>query len=499
MTTMRALAIVLFASLPLAAITARAFFVWQDGDPAKEALPRYEADAALLDKVRRDVERPTDQIVAPESDPAGWRKAKEAAGLPALYDVAATLGRAVAAGKDTDLDRVKVVIAEVGGLLGDAKRAEIEALQPAGQTLVAALGDARKRLQTHAKWLDDRAQIAAELSRAEKALAQEDADFDAALAIVRSLKDRYTAVVAAGAANEPAESRTTTEDGVLQAVQKRAEIRRDFEQARRGEAAVQRQASLNAFLKQYGDDLLDNRDRPLLENARKLLQQADIDVLWDRANAASTADELVKALRKLETAGTTDFEAQARKLADAWLATRIKVAPDAKPFRVLEEGIIDDGGPGKRLLGVFAPKDDKWKWWIDDAQKGKPGFEKGGTMVSGGTRAAMPLKDKPSAPPVLVRLLDDYGRHRNAYLARPLGPAGDVPAGPEFAAACDELRRQADAHRDIPRVLKDPHPLQQQYDALLDTLRTTLGEAAHAAREFDAAARDAGLRDLWKP
>jgi ElaB/YqjD/DUF883 family membrane-anchored ribosome-binding protein len=496
MTTTRALFIVLFASLPFAALTARAFFVRPDVSAAKDELSLYTVDHILLEKVVKEVERPADNVLAVEGDPSGWRIGKDAANLPAPYEVAATLGRAGDAVRDADIGAVDAAIAEIEKMLQETRRAAIQGLAPAGARLVSALQDTRKRLGTHKRWIDTRAEIAGQLRKADSALADPPAGAgaEASLALLDQLKQKHPAVVADDAADEPAEARTTSEDKALRAIGKRASFRYKFQQAKRQEVAAQRQALLRQFVAEFGDELLDERDKPVLDDARKLLRDATLDTLWAQAQNADNANDLVQSLRKwLDLVDDPSLGANAKRLVDAWLAKRITEAPDAARFKVLQEGIIDGERGDKRLLGVFEkadPEGTRWRWWTDKDQKADPAYPRGD-----GRRPPVALKGKPLAPPLAVVLLNKYRDQRDRYLARPMSTGG----GEEFAAACEELVRNANAHAAISQVPEHQHPVQEAYDSLLAQLPATLEAAARAAREFDAATRGSGLEAMWKP
>lgn len=489
MTHARALAIVLIASLPLLALTVRAFFVEPGRGIAQADLPRYESDDALLDKIRKVAERSADAVLAPEDDPTGWRSAKSAAGLPAPYDVAATLGRATDAAGDTDVARVAAAIAEMDTLLNDSKRQEIQALQPAGPRLVVALEDSKKRLETHKRWIDDRAKVKDQLRKAELALADPPAGAgaEAAIAILRNLRQEHPAVVADDAADERPEARTASEDAMVRGIQKRAVFRRDFQTAKRADNAEVRSELLGKFVKGYAGELLDERDKLLLDESRQLLKKTELDLVWAKAQAATTAVDLVERLREwVKVSDDPNAKSRAKKLIDAWLAERIKKGPDITRFRDLQEGVIDDGRKGKRLLGVFEEVDSEdngkgWRWWTDNKQRADPHYPRGD-----GRRPPVSLRGKAVAPPVLVGLLDEYREKRTAYLAKPGGEA----AGEKFAAACTDLAKKVEAHGKIPEVPADKHPLQQDYEALFDQLKTIFEGAAAAAQEFSAAVRD---------
>jgi hypothetical protein len=498
MTTMRAMFIVLIASLPLAALTARAFFVRPGGGTDKGDLPRYEPDNALLEKVIKETERPVVKVVAAEGDPSGWRTGKDVASPPAPYGVAATLGRAADAVRELDAGRVDAAIAEVDKLLNDSRRPDIQAMEPAGARLVSALQDTRKRLDTHKRWIDARAEIAGQLRKADAALADSPAGAgaEAALAILDKVMQSHPAVVVDGAADEPAEARTTSEDGTLRAIRKRAAFRYEFQQAKRAETATKRQMLFEKFLADFGGESLDERDKPLLDDARKLLRDATLEALWAQAQSAESANSLVQSLRKwLEVAGDPSIRGKARELVDAWLAKRITEGPDAARLKSLQEGIIDGERGARRLLGVFEIADSegtRWRWWTDKEQKADPAYRRGD-----GRRPPVALKGKPLAPPLAVDLLDKYRDQRKRYLAKPLGTGDAGASGEGFAASCEELSRDAEAHATIAQVPEHQHPAQEVYDALLTELQATLQGAARAAREFDAATRGSGLEVMW--
>lgn len=506
----RALAIVSLASLPLAALTARAFFM-QPLDPGASCeVPHYQVDPALQSRI----DKASGQLLADDRDedgnrdPTGWRTATNVDALPEPYDVAAAIRLADGAIQDSDATHVDAAITALTKFLDEPRRLAIEKWRPAGQSLVKALRERKERLEmhrrrladraeAHRRWLEDRASVAAEIHKAETALADPSiaVGADAAILILQNLRQRYPGVVPDNEEAEPPTRRTASEDDTSRHLLKRAEFRRQFERAGKANAGMGRKVALENFLRTYDGGPPDERDQSLLDDAKGLLDEATREVLWSRVQAADSAGDLAQSLCEwLKAADDADSIATARKVTVVWLAKRITAGPDVMRFDDLQEGMVDSAKGAKRLLGVFeeAVGENRWRWWEDKAQKADPKFTRGAQ------EAPVALKGEPFERPVLIDLLDTYRQQRTRFIDSPLELGDERSPAMAFATACDNLQSKARKHAGVSVVDTNPHPLQQDYDAILEQVTKSLGEASKTAREFDEAVRRSGLANKLK-
>lgn len=515
MTFSRALAIVTVATLPLAALSARAFVSTPAPDSGSSELPRYDGDAAAIEGAKK---RAADALAAAPADPVGWGQPKKPASndLAVEYRVAAVLATsdqaAGARGSGAGGD-VTAAITAVERMLEEPSLATIEALPASGPKLVAALRAQRSRLGRHKQWLDDREDMQKRITEMAGKLVGDPlgANEKDCLDSLRKAVTDYPTVVADDSADEPASSRTSAEDRSLRALLARARFRGDWVEAMTPKDPAVRFRLLEQFVGKHAA-APDPADAGLLEQAREAIPAARLAFHETVARSAESAADFAAALKQWlaipadpRQAGPDTRKQDARKLIHDWLEVRlpaIAVPPELAGLGQLQEGVYVDGDSKRLTFGIFEAirDDDRSRYWRDNEQKnekddaGKRKYPRGFTTLR--------ISPPGPKPPRCLSLRADYDAARNSFLKDPLvqaGPAGASAAG-KFADDCDRLTGEATALCQVPvgeGALA--HPLGPSYKTWTEALERAFEAAARAAREFDAVGRASRLDDLLKP
>lgn len=498
MTTSRALAIIIVATLPLAALTARGFLVNPGPGVDTAELKTYRGGSEEIASARKTAAEPA----APLTDPVGWGLPKKSrpADETLEYHVAAALaaaGRAAAVKGDAIAD-VTAAVTELGGLLTEPKRAEIQRL-PGGQALLESLQTRRAGLQRHSKWLEDRADFARRVATLEALLAgpPDGSNEKKCLAEITAAVAQFPSVVDDDDTDETANARTKSEERALDGIRSRASFRQDQHEAMTAADPEDKLRRLEAFLVGHPSSD-DPREASLLDDARRQLGVARLAVFRAQAEGAATADGMAKSLKKwldAPAAGHDNRKAEALAIIKTWLTRNVPEPPAVEAQEKLlnlQETIMLAGGAEKRMLGVFAPtpsEPGKWRFWRDRADRADPDFKRGRGDVM------VPPGKAPLKIPLFVDIEANYSRARDRLLGDPL----DDGVAEAFARESDELADRSAAHRALPTNTNAPHSLQDAYEALGKELEATCRKATAAVRAFQAAAKENALPSLLPP
>jgi hypothetical protein len=507
MTTTRAITLMSVATLPLLALTARAFFVSPKGELTTTDLATYADGSKELDEARRLIAAASGGAPREPRDPAGWRslRAAEPAEERIEYRVVAALdkaGQALTARGDSATGDVASAIGEVQGLLTERRRAEVEALEPSGSTLVASLGEALGWLQRRQVWLVNRAETGATILSMTEALAGEPKGTGEAkcLQLARSVATRLPRVVPPDVGDDPPDARTTAEDEEIRRLAERAVFRSAFHSAMGADSPRETFERLSALLDEYST-APDPADGPLRDAAAAALPAARLAHYEAEARSATDARDFVVALRRwLDTPGDPRAAAAGERttkgaaLTREWLGERVPALkpPDRlAPLIELQEARWQTGGATVRLLGVFQaiPNDARrWRYWQDNDQKmlkdagGERKFPRGWHTVT------LDVPPDP-APSAVLGVLAEYQKARDEFLLAATKSRGDdlVRQGHSFSELCDTLAGQLESHLSIPADGGSlEHPLQKAHDEWGKSVADSLRAAGRIAVDFAA-------------
>lgn len=450
----RSLAMLGVAIAPLAFLTAATFFrgpAAADGGWTPPALDQFEKIRGSAESERaKHAEGGTTAAV----DPAGFSVEGEPDGDLALpYELADRLAAAEKARHADDLEAAEAARKGLDRLVAD-RLVAIQKIRPNGAELAA---DLKRRLEVASRrctWLTNRQTAGRELKTAEEAMvAGPEGDGEAkCLLVIAGLRKQLPAT-AESIAEEPGDALTPDEAGRAKALEARATFRRDFfklRQAARAETASSRDlerllAEWKGFFATYGKSgPPDDRDRPLLDEARTLQRKSQLDLLRVAARDADNALDLADRVAAwLEEASRNPAElAQERKaartLVQKWLDEHVPgLPPLPKPVPGVQEGFTET----KRMIGFFqyvkeTPSQYRWWHWSRDEQYRRT-ENKGENQVN--------LTGKPQQPRHGAFVARHAESHK-AFLARGFTANGGVEM---FRAACEGLATEFEAYRKL--------------------------------------------------
>jgi len=483
-TTPKYLSIVGVATLPLAALTALAFFSTGERGGTLGNVPEVPISIAEAgEKATAALQGKAAAETAFDSDPAGFRsKADGAAGNDLPYLTAVILAEAHAAAKEADIDRTSRALASLAD----------ESTMPIG--VRADVAKHRQRLERHATWLKSRSiasdalRVADETMRAPASIANANKTIDT----VDELRRRLPQVAKADAlADEPGDALTGDEAAEATRLRQWAVYRASFLALKAKHTTLEKSKpdSLKALVDGF-DQFLATHDRPgapdpdaCVGEARRLRSDVQLALLWAKAAVQDTPATLAPAVLawldepRLNAGGDADRRVQAAALMKAWLERHLPSPP--KPpagLQGMQEAIIDDGQTGKRLVAIFQAvpgQPRRYRWWYTAAERKElPLGKDSGFLV-----------DQPT-PPKCIAWATRYRENHNAYLAGFMADDG------HFATECRNLADACRAHMQVPA-----------FDPEADVAAPALGweklfaDAAERASAFDRACRESGLLD----
>jgi hypothetical protein len=409
-----------------------------------------------FDKVRSGVERERARLAdggtTAAVDPAGFSLEGEPEGDLALpYELAERLAAAEKARHVDDLEAAEAARNGLDRMVAD-RLVAIQKIRPNGVELAA---DVKRRLELAKRrciWLTNRQLAGRDLKVAEEAMAAgpEGDGETKCLLTIKGLRKQLPAT-AESIGDEPGDALAPDEAARATALEARATFRHDFFKARqssRAEAASSRDLERlleewAGFLATYGKNgPPDDRDKPLLDEAKTLQRKSQLDLLRAAAREQSNAIDLAERVAAwLNEAGRNpaEFDQErkaARSLVQSWLESKLSPLPPLpKPVPGVEEG---DTGK-KRLIGFFEKVNGtpaQYRWWPwNMAEKKRRELNKGEKQPN--------LKAAPT-PPRHGAFAADYAESRKEFLARGFTTGAGVE---RFRSDCDRLASDFDAYR----------------------------------------------------
>lgn len=485
MTTLKSLAIVGIASLPLAVLSALAFTNSGEGVGPVVVLPSLPASVALvLDKANAELQAKAAAEAAVDADPAGFRaKEDDPVATKSPYSTAAILAEAEAATKSDDLDRTNRALAGIAD----------NSLFPVG--LQSEVTGRRQLLERHATWLRNRIVAADSLRQAAETLRAPASIDNATQAAdtLRELRRRFPQVAGPNSvSDEPGDALTALEAAEASRLMLWATYRSEFLTLKAQHARLDdgQPDALKAALEAW-DQFLATYDRPdvpdpddCIAESRRVRSETRLAFLWATAIACDTPDTLAPAVlawldepRSPGGGGDSDRRGQAIKLLRAWLERNLP-SPPTPPGSLAEmqEGVIDDRQAGKRVIATFqavAEQPKRYRWWYSPAE-----------------RKELPLGNDSGflqAAPTAPRCIDwarQYRKARDTYVA------GFMAEESSFADECRALAEACQNHMKVP-------PLDPETDVTAPVAgwAEMFYEAADRATLFQRAWRDSGLME----
>jgi hypothetical protein len=484
-TILKSLSIAGIASLPLAALTAAAFYASGErqtmpGDvppvPASVAAVREKAAAALQGKEAAEA--------AAGMDPAGFRATiDDAAGKEPQYATAALLAEADAAAKADDLDRTTRALTTLAD----------EAIVPVG--LRTDVAKRRQQLERHATWLRNRTVASDALRLADETLRATPSIPNATKAAeaLDDLRRRLPQVANEGtAADEPGDALTAREAAEASRLKRWADYRVAFLSLKAKHAALEQSKpdSLRGLTEGW-DRFLAAYDRPgvpdpdtCVPEAKRLRTETRLAFLWATAVAHSSPEKIAPAvLAWLDEprpdgrgdAGDADRRGQAVTLMKTWLQRHVP-SPPQTPAGVAErqEGIIDAGETSKRLIAIFQAfpgQPRRYKWWDSVAERKNLPLGKDSGFLR-----------EPPTPPKCIGWAKRYREIRDTYLDGFMADDGS------FATECRGLAEACRAHMQLPALYPD-----NDITAPVADWSELFSAAADRASAFQRACSDSGL------
>lgn len=497
MSLLKPFLIVTLACLPLVTLTVGGFLGTASSSTPIDPLPAFTPSQAIAAKLADVVASRTAVAMELANDPAGWRNGNAASAHALPYRLAASLQQAAQAGKSDDTAAVDHALSDLQALIaGDAKA--IEQLSPEGQAILNNLKQRAARLKLHHAWLMNRMTIRDSLANAARSIATAPGGQaeKACLTLLESLGDTFPNVVADDDPAEPSDARTMSEDREIKAMATRAKFRMAYglacglsdNGASNAESFKQQWDALKGFLRTYPDGPPDDRDRPLLADARQRVTQAELAFRKQHALEAATAAELaanteawLKAINASAPDQADGNAAEVIEMRRTWLATRITSLPTTPDsLKTMQEGLIDDGTlEGKRRIGVFqqVPGDAmRYRWWKNNTQRVEKDPQEPKELRFPRGASTVYLKRPPAEPRYSI-IQSDYVKCRDAFLS-----SGFSENPLLYCDECERLAKAWDDYKRIPNA--DPA---DGFDQFYPDVAGVCRRAAECIRDFHAA------------
>jgi hypothetical protein len=447
------LALLGVASAPLAFLTAATFL----RGPTVAADAWTAPPLAEFEKVKAAVDGERARLAdsrATAVDPAGFSVEGKPDGELALpYELAGVLAAAERARHADDLEAARAARSGLDRMVAD-RLSGVQKLRPNGPELASDLKRRLDLASRRCKWLENRQAVAHELKSAEEAIAvgpEGDGDMKCLL-VIKGLRKQLPAT-AESLADEPADALTPDEAARAAALVARATFRRDFFKAREA-AGIEAASSADlerllaewaTFLATYGNSgPPDDRDKPLLEQARALERRSQLALLRAVAREQSTAGAMAERVAAwLKEAGRNPAELDAerkaaRALLQRWIESRL---PALAPLPPAVAGVQEGFTETKRMIGFFEKvkgSPAQYRWWPwDTAANQKQQQNKGVKQIN--------LKSAP-ATPQHDAYVTAYEDGRKEFLAGGFTSRAGVQ---RFQAECERLATEFEAYRQL--------------------------------------------------
>lgn len=440
------------AIAPLIFLTASTFFRGPTAAVGGWTAPALEEFAKVRSSVESERTRLADGNPTTSVDPAGFSLEDEPEGDLALpYELAERLAAAEKARHGDDLEAAEAARNGLNRMVAD-RLVAIQKIPPNGLELAA---EVKRRLELTTRrciWLTNRQLAGRELKAAEEAIATgpEGDGETKCLLTINGLRKQLPAMPES-IAEEPGNALAPDEAAWAARLESRALFRRDFfklRQSARAEAASSRDLERlleewAVFVATYGKNgPPDDRDKPILDEAKTLQRKTQLDLLRVVAREAGSVVELVERVAAwLKEAGGNPVEfAQAQKAASAlvqkWLESNVSpLLPLPKPMPGVEEGFTKK----RRLIGFFEKVPNtpaQYRFWPWDMPVGKRlALNKGDEQPN--------LTATPT-PPQHEAYAADHAESRKEFLAGGFTTRQGVD---RFRADCDRLAEEFGPYR----------------------------------------------------